>query len=90
MNRVPAATVFERLSLDEQSMRIRKVQDEIDELAEGVRSGRISPNHRGRGCALRDLRARQRRLDRLASTFGYQRVWRKHIRAKAISRPSEA
>ncbi|HEV7435000.1 MAG TPA: hypothetical protein VGO22_09050 [Pseudorhizobium sp.] len=84
-NRVPAAASFARLSINDQSIRIQKVQAEIDTLTEGLRAGTIVANHRGRGRALRDMRERQKRLDKLARAFGYRREWRKHVRIPAAS-----
>jgi hypothetical protein len=67
---------------------IDAVQRELDSLTEGLRSGWITPNHRGRCVALRTIRARQKRLDKLAADFGFRREWR--MRVKVISQPHEA
>lgn len=87
--RVPHATTFAKLPLVEKVAAIEAVQRELDYLIEGVRSGAIAPNHRGRGAALRDLRDRQKRLNKLAEAFGFRRRWRMHVRAVAVSRPLE-
>ena len=62
------------------------LQSETEALAESVRVGRILAVHRGRRCTLRDLRERQKRLDKLAGLFGFRREWRKHLRIPAASR----
>ena len=89
-NRVPNSASFAKLSFVDQVATIEAVQRELDYLTEGVRSGVITSNHRGRGAALRGIRARQMRLNRLAAAFGFRREWRMHVRVKAISQPHGA
>ncbi len=83
--RVPSSTRFAKLSLYEQIAMIGDVQRELDFISNGLRNGSISPNHRGRGAALRNVRKRQQRLEKLAHDFGFRREWRKYVRAKAIA-----
>ncbi|KQR79275.1 hypothetical protein [Rhizobium sp. Leaf341] len=85
--RVPHPATFAKFSITEKIAIIEAVQRELDYLTEGVRSGAITPNHRGRGAALKDLRARQMRLNKLARAFGFHREWRLRVRTKAIGRP---
>lgn len=88
--RVPRPATFAKLSIIDQYTAIDAIQQELDGFTEGVRSGWITPNHRGRGAALRNLRTRQSRLDILAARFGFRREWRKRVRVKATSQRHES
>ncbi|MET3602141.1 hypothetical protein [Martelella mangrovi] len=85
--RVPLREEFACISLAQQSEAINRVQRELDRLEVGVRSDQIVTSCRGRAASLRNIRARQERLNALATSYGFCHEWRKHVRIQAVTEP---
>jgi hypothetical protein len=72
MSRIPSAETFSKLSVGNQLAILEVLQREIQFEIDGLVSGYICvTDGRGRAYHLKNTRARMKRLEKLANSFGY-------------------
>ena len=70
-SRIPSSTDFARLSTGDQAAVLEIFNRQILFEIEGLKSGDIITDSRGRAYHLKNVRARYRRLEKLARDFGW-------------------